>query len=164
MGRERKFLWKNRYGSNSSSTCTIYVIWFCFHNDLLSELVEYRSVRTGGRMAFVFYKKKVNRNAIFNMSEANHITILCEFLYITFFDSCRDECRRIWRCWSLLWIMNGYQSVTGKRCCSGFNGRLKKNDLIFFCKRMFFLGLYSGRRISYFYSSDMDNFNLGLLL
>lgn len=46
-------------------------------------------------MAFVFYKKKVNRNAIFNMSEANHITILYEFLYITFFDSCRDECRRI---------------------------------------------------------------------
>lgn len=45
-----------------------------------------------------------------------------------------------------------------------FQWEIEKNDLIFFCKRMFFLGLYSGRRISYFYSSDMDNFNLGLLL
>lgn len=101
MGRERKFLWKNRYGSNSSSTCTMSVIWFCFHNDLLSKLIEYRSVRTGGRVAFVFGYSKENRNIVFNIAEANHITIFFEFLYITLFDSSRNECWRIWRCRSL---------------------------------------------------------------
>lgn len=62
------------------------------------------------------------------------------------------------------WITKGYQSVTDKRCCLAFNRGLKKNDLIFFCKRIVLSDSYPERIIPHFDLSNKDNFNLGLLL
>ncbi|CCP99478.1 hypothetical protein ECK5_38800 [Escherichia coli O10:K5(L):H4 str. ATCC 23506] len=43
------------------------MIWFCFHNDLLSELIECWDVRTGGRVVFVSDITKGNRKIVLNM-------------------------------------------------------------------------------------------------
>lgn len=67
LGVNENFSEKNRYGSNSSSTYTTSVIWFCFHNDLLSELIECWDVRTGGRVVFVSDITKGNRKIVLNM-------------------------------------------------------------------------------------------------